>query len=204
MFPTLLKKRTYSSSLLQCMLALQSSPLPEAAEVLDILHQIEFESLFYTHDKLAERQVIHHHHELLCFDLIPSEHIFAKGHWRPIQTGQLCLSGLSLWEWSLVAQSTVFSPHMWCKNGHRCETQRWGKMCKAYQKSCTSHKVSVFEKWLQNLEIRICRAWKNSDRCPLWSSVGWCEREPASASEKKHCFGGKPIQTTMPIQTINF
>ena len=39
------------------MLALQSSPLPEAAEVLDILHQIEFESLFYTHDKLAERQV---------------------------------------------------------------------------------------------------------------------------------------------------
>ena len=43
--------------LLQCMLALQSSTLPEAAEVLDILHQVEFESLFYTHDKLAERQV---------------------------------------------------------------------------------------------------------------------------------------------------
>ena len=39
------------------MLALQSSTLPEAAEVLDILHQVEFESLFYTHDKLAERQV---------------------------------------------------------------------------------------------------------------------------------------------------
>jgi len=40
----------------ECMLALQSSTLPEAAEVLDILHQVEFESLFYTHDKLAERQ----------------------------------------------------------------------------------------------------------------------------------------------------
>ena len=47
----------FLSLVLQCMVALQASPLPEAAEVLDILHQIEFESLFYTHDKLAERQV---------------------------------------------------------------------------------------------------------------------------------------------------
>ena len=47
----------HTCSLFQCMVALQSSPLPEAAEILDILHQIEFESLFYTHDKLAERQV---------------------------------------------------------------------------------------------------------------------------------------------------
>ena len=42
---------------LQCMEALQSSPLPESAEILDILHRIEFEGLFFSHDKLAERQV---------------------------------------------------------------------------------------------------------------------------------------------------
>ena len=39
------------------MEALQSSPLPESAEILDILHRIEFEGLFFSHDKLAERQV---------------------------------------------------------------------------------------------------------------------------------------------------
>jgi hypothetical protein len=37
--------------------ALQNSPLPEAAEIQDILQQIEFDGLFYTHDRLAERQV---------------------------------------------------------------------------------------------------------------------------------------------------
>ena len=42
---------------LQCMLSLQSSHLPEAAEILDILNQIEFEGLFYSHDKLAQLQV---------------------------------------------------------------------------------------------------------------------------------------------------
>ena len=41
----------------QCMVALQNSPLPEAAEIQDILQQIEFDGLFYTHDRLAERQV---------------------------------------------------------------------------------------------------------------------------------------------------
>ena len=41
----------------QCMAALQNSPLPEAAEIQDILQQIEFDGLFYTHDRLAERQV---------------------------------------------------------------------------------------------------------------------------------------------------
>ena len=39
------------------MAALQCSPLPEAAEIQDILQQIEFDGLFYTHDRLAERQV---------------------------------------------------------------------------------------------------------------------------------------------------
>jgi hypothetical protein len=39
------------------MEALQSSPLPESAEILDILNRIEFEGLFFSHDKLAERQV---------------------------------------------------------------------------------------------------------------------------------------------------
>ncbi len=34
-----------------------SSPLPESAEILDILNRIEFEGLFFSHDKLAERQV---------------------------------------------------------------------------------------------------------------------------------------------------
>ena len=42
---------------LQCLVALQNSPLPEAAEIQDILQQIEFDGLFYTHDRLAERQV---------------------------------------------------------------------------------------------------------------------------------------------------
>jgi hypothetical protein len=39
------------------MLSLQSSHLPESAEILDILNQIEFEGLFYSHDKLAQLQV---------------------------------------------------------------------------------------------------------------------------------------------------
>lgn len=39
--------------------ALQSSPLPESAEILNILNKIEFEGLFFSHDKLAERQVTH-------------------------------------------------------------------------------------------------------------------------------------------------
>jgi len=39
------------------MESLQSSPLPESAEILDILNRIEFEGLFFSHDKLAERQV---------------------------------------------------------------------------------------------------------------------------------------------------
>ena len=39
------------------MVALQNRPLPEAAEIQDILQQIEFDGLFYTHDRLAERQV---------------------------------------------------------------------------------------------------------------------------------------------------
>jgi hypothetical protein len=42
----------------QCMLSLQSSHLPESAEILDILNQIEFEGLFYSHDKLAQLQVL--------------------------------------------------------------------------------------------------------------------------------------------------
>ena len=41
----------------QCMTSLQSSVLPEAAEILQILQRIELEGLFFTHDKLAERQV---------------------------------------------------------------------------------------------------------------------------------------------------
>ena len=43
--------------LLQCSDALQSSPLTEAAELLDLLNHIEFEGLLFAHDKLAERQV---------------------------------------------------------------------------------------------------------------------------------------------------
>ena len=43
--------------LLQCVDALQSSPLTEAAELLDLLSHIELESLLFAHDKLAERQV---------------------------------------------------------------------------------------------------------------------------------------------------
>ena len=41
------------------MVALQPSHLPEAAEILDILNKIEFEGLFYSHDKLAQLQVSH-------------------------------------------------------------------------------------------------------------------------------------------------
>jgi hypothetical protein len=41
----------------QCMMSLQSSQLAEAAEILDILNQIELEGLFYSHDKLAQLQV---------------------------------------------------------------------------------------------------------------------------------------------------
>jgi len=40
----------------ECMVALQPSHLPEAAEILDILNKIEFEGLFYSHDKLATVQ----------------------------------------------------------------------------------------------------------------------------------------------------
>ena len=39
------------------MMSLQGCPLPEAAEILDILNRIEFEALFYSHDKLADLQV---------------------------------------------------------------------------------------------------------------------------------------------------
>ena len=46
--------------LFQCMMSLQGCPLPEAAEILDILNRIEFEALFYSHDKLADLQVIQH------------------------------------------------------------------------------------------------------------------------------------------------
>ena len=42
--------------LFQCMLALQQSHLPESAEILDLLNKIEFEGLFYSHDKLASLQ----------------------------------------------------------------------------------------------------------------------------------------------------
>ena len=38
------------------MLALQQSHLPESAEILDLLNKIEFEGLFYSHDKLASLQ----------------------------------------------------------------------------------------------------------------------------------------------------
>lgn len=47
----------YSPFCLQCSDALQSSPLTEAAELLDLLNHIEFEGLLFAHDKLAERQV---------------------------------------------------------------------------------------------------------------------------------------------------
>ena len=43
----------------QCSDGLQTSPLPEAAELIDLLNHIEFEGLFFAHDKLAERQVSH-------------------------------------------------------------------------------------------------------------------------------------------------
>ena len=39
------------------MSSLRASVLPEAAEVMQILQRVEIESLFYSHDKLAERQV---------------------------------------------------------------------------------------------------------------------------------------------------
>ncbi len=42
---------------LQCMSSLQASVLPEAGEILQILQRIELEGLFFTHDKLAIRQV---------------------------------------------------------------------------------------------------------------------------------------------------
>jgi len=41
----------------ECSDALQTSPLPEAAELLDLLNHIEVEGLLFAHDKLAERQV---------------------------------------------------------------------------------------------------------------------------------------------------
>ena len=42
----------------ECMISLQQSQLSEAAEILDILNKIEFEGLFYSHDKLAQLQVL--------------------------------------------------------------------------------------------------------------------------------------------------
>ena len=39
------------------MISLQQSHLPESAEILDLLNKIEFEGLFYSHDKLAQLQV---------------------------------------------------------------------------------------------------------------------------------------------------
>ncbi len=50
-------KFIYIMCLFQCMMSLQGCPLPEAAEILDILNRIEFEALFYSHDKLADLQV---------------------------------------------------------------------------------------------------------------------------------------------------
>lgn len=47
----------FYSFFFQCMMSLQGSVLPEAAEILQILQRIELEGLFFTHDKLAERQV---------------------------------------------------------------------------------------------------------------------------------------------------
>ena len=41
------------------MMSLQGCPLSEAVEILDILNKIEFEALFYSHDKLADLQVKH-------------------------------------------------------------------------------------------------------------------------------------------------
>ena len=38
------------------MISLQQSHLPESAEILDLLNKIEFEGLFYSHDKLAQLQ----------------------------------------------------------------------------------------------------------------------------------------------------
>ncbi|XP_040565434.1 protein PALS1 isoform X2 [Lepeophtheirus salmonis] len=40
----------------ECMISLQSCHLSEATELLNILHKIEFEGLFFSHDKLAELQ----------------------------------------------------------------------------------------------------------------------------------------------------
>ena len=48
---------TYFFFAFQCSDALQSSPLTEAAELLDLLNHIELEGLLFAHDKLAERQV---------------------------------------------------------------------------------------------------------------------------------------------------
>lgn len=42
----------------QCISSLESSVLPEAAELLQILHKIEMEGLLAAHDKLAVRQVL--------------------------------------------------------------------------------------------------------------------------------------------------
>ena len=47
------------TKIFQCSDGLQTSPLPEAAELIDLLNHIEFEGLFFAHDKLAERQVSH-------------------------------------------------------------------------------------------------------------------------------------------------
>lgn len=40
------------------MNALQDSPHPEAAELVDILSKFEVEGLVYAHDKIAERQTV--------------------------------------------------------------------------------------------------------------------------------------------------
>ena len=63
-------------SFFQCSDALQSSPLTEAAELLDLLNHIEFEGLLFAHDKLAERQVSNEHnafmHQLIFQKLFSS------------------------------------------------------------------------------------------------------------------------------------
>jgi hypothetical protein len=49
------------------MEALQASPLPESAEILDILNRIELEGLFFSHDKLAERQASRARYKSFCW-----------------------------------------------------------------------------------------------------------------------------------------
>ena len=55
--PVVFKLYLINKSIFQCSDALQSSTLPEAAELLDLLNHIEVEGLLFAHDKLAVRQV---------------------------------------------------------------------------------------------------------------------------------------------------